>query len=427
MSAFLKVGSEFRVDTPGDGAASCPSVSALLSGGFVVGWTENIASLHHAGGPDIKARFYSSSGRANGPEFFINRETFDYQQDPSLAALPNGGFVAVWQDFSGRGGDQCGSGIKARVFGPRGEIIRNEFLVNEETKNSQTNPVVAALSHGGFVVAWQDFSGTRGDDSLSSVKARLFNGDGSPCSEEFLVNTHTNDNQMRPSITALSGGGFVVVWNDFSGTLGDFCSGSIKAKVFGSTGETVGEELLVNSRKWNNQNLPAVSALESGGFVVAWTDASRSMGDSSATSIKARLFDDQGRPTKEEFLVNSETLNTQIRPSVASLTDGGFVVAWVDYSGRGGDASASGIKAKVFTADAEVVHDEFLVNTETIGEQIDPTATGLTDGGFVVCWQDRGISSKEAKFSAIKGQIFGRAKLDSNDTSLIPTVESSTR
>lgn len=408
MLSVVKTGPEFRVDSPGHGSSACPAAAALVSGGFVVCWTENDQIVQHPGGPDIKARLYSSSGELAGPEFFVNRETFDYQQDPAVAGLLAGGFVAAWQDFSGRGGDNCGSSIKARLFGPQGDIIRNEFLVNQETLDNQLNPAVAALPHGGFVIAWQDFSRTAGDDSLACIKARLFSSDATPLGDEFLVNTHTKDNQLRPTVAALAGGEFVVVWNDFSGTLGDSYFGSIKAKVFGPDGEVMREELLVNSSKWNNQNLPAVAALERGGFVVAWTDASGSLGDHSSTSIKARLFDDLARPATAEFLVNSETHNTQIRPSIAALTDGGFAIAWTDYSGRGIDDSSSGIKGKLFSWQGDVVQDEFLINTETQGEQNNPTAIGLVDGCFAVFWQDHPHARSNTKLSLIKGQILSR-------------------
>lgn len=408
MTAFIKAGPEFRVDSSGQGTSACPTAAALASGGFVVCWTENDQIVQHPGGPDVKGRRYLSSGDAVGPEFFVNRETFDYQQDPAVAGLVDGGFVAVWQDFSGRGGDNCGSSIKARVFGPQGAIVRNEFLVNEETTDNQLNPAVAVLPHGGFVVVWQDFSRTGMDDSLACIKGRLFASDGAPLGREFLVNTHTNDNQLRPAVAALAGGEFVVVWNDFSGMLGDLYLGSIKAKVFGPDGEVMRDELLVNTSKWNNQNLPSVSGLERGGFVVAWTDASGSLGDHSSTSIKARLFDDLAYPATGEFLVNSETLNTQIRPSIAPLTDGGFAIVWVDYSGRGLDDSSSGIKGTIFDWRGEIVQQEFLVNTETHGEQNNPTAIGLVDGGFAVFWQDHAHARNSAKLSFIKGQVFGQ-------------------
>lgn len=409
MSRFIKASPEIMVDTRVNGTQINPAVTALDSGGFVVAWTDNTHLLDGLGGADVMAQVYSAAGEQIGGGFLVNTETIDHQRDGTIAGLQGGRFVVVWQDFSGRLGDECGSGIKAKVFGRDRELVRDEFLVNVETRDNQADPAVAALSDGGFVVAWHDFSGTQSDDN---VKARLFGPDGGPASDEFLVNTHTKNYQGAPSVASLVRGGFVVAWNDFSGTLGDCSEGSIKAKVFGQTGETIRDEFLVNTRKQKNQSLPVVSALEDGGFVVAWTDWSGTLGDSSSTSIKARLFDEVAMPLGDEFRVNTETANCQLRPALAPLKDGGFVVVWTDHSGRGGDSSGSGIKGKVFGPRGTIVQDEFLVNTETEGDQNAAAVAGLVDGSFVVSWQDASISRRVAvdvgdlPCTTIKAQIF---------------------
>jgi len=409
MACFIKAGPEFRVDTRVSGTQTDSAIAALASGGFVMSWSDNTDLLDGLGGPDVRAQIYGPAGERIGGEFLVNTETIDHQRDAKIAALFGGGFVVVWQDFSGRRGDECGSSIKAKVFGCDGKLLRDEFIVNLETRDNQTDPAVAALLDGGFVVTWHDFSGTRGSDN---VKARLFGRDGIPSANEFLVNTHTKNYQGNPSVAALVGGGFVVAWHDFSGTLGDISDGSIKAKVFDGDGEKVREEFLVNTRKRNDQSSPVVSGLEDGGFVVVWTDCSGTLGDNSATSINARLFDGLATPLGDEFLVNTETANCQLRPALAPLQDGGFVVVWTDHSGRGGDASGSGIKGKVFGPRGKTVQDEFLVNTETKGDQSAAAVAGLIDGSFVVSWLDASSSLQAAVHrdefprTTVKAQIF---------------------
>ncbi|MBB4065007.1 cadherin-like domain-containing protein [Gellertiella hungarica] len=49
----------------------------------------------------------------------------------------------------------------------------------------------------------------------------------------------------------------------------------------------------------------------------------------------------------DEFLVNTETELTQGTPAITELDDGGFFVVWTDFSGKGGDASNTGIKGPV--------------------------------------------------------------------------------
>ena len=49
----------------------------------------------------------------------------------------------------------------------------------------------------------------------------MFNADGSPAGNDFLINSTTLGYQLNPTITALSGGRFVVAWEDYSQTGGD--------------------------------------------------------------------------------------------------------------------------------------------------------------------------------------------------------------
>ncbi len=412
MLHFTRISTEFLVNTRTRGSQINPAVAALAGGAFVTTWTDDGCPPGDAGGPDVRAKLYDAAGPPIRGEFLVNTETIDYQCDPKVVGLRDGGFVVVWQDFSGRCGDASGTSIKAKTFRPNGNLLRDEFLVNVETADDQTNPAVAALADGGFVVAWQDFSGTRGDANAGSIKARLFGLDGAPAGDEFLVNTYTEGHQGSPAIAGLAEGGFVVTWNDFSGTLGDVSAGSIKAKVFGPGGEIVQDEFLVNTRTWDNQSLPTVAGLEDGGFVIAWTDCSGTLGDRSGTSIKARLFDPAGEPEGDEFLVNTETLNSQLSPALAPLADSGFVVVWTDYSGRGGDASGSGIKAKVFGPTGRTVQDEFLVNTGTEGNQSAPAVAGLADGGFVIIWEDASGTGEDTSSTGIKAQMFSPSTMD---------------
>ncbi len=76
-----------------------------------------------------------------------------------------------------------------------------------------------------------------------------------------------------------------------------------------------------------------------------------------------------------EFLVNTSTLGHQDSSTITRLSNGGFVVAWQDLSGQGGDASRSAVKAQVYDAGGTRVGSEFLVNTEAQGYQGFPTIT----------------------------------------------------
>ena len=94
--------------------------------------------------------------------------------------------------------------------------VGTEILVNTATADVQYQQITA-LSNGGFVVTWQDHSlgvgGATGDSSDFAVKAQVFAADGTRVGSELLVNTATAGDQQLPQITALSNGGFVVTWD----------------------------------------------------------------------------------------------------------------------------------------------------------------------------------------------------------------------
>lgn len=331
--------------------------------------------------------------------------------------------------------------------------IGTEFQVNSQTAGSQWYPSITGLTNGGFVVTWQDGlagstsgSSTLGDASGSAVHAQLYAADGSKVGGEFLVNTQTNGSQASPVVTGLSNGGFVVSWQDQNSTSGD-----IKAQIYGANGAPVGGEFLINSVTANNQNTPAITGLPNGGFVVAWTNQG-----SVAPDIKAQVYDANGAKVGSEFLVNSTSANfDQERASIATLSNGDFVVTWNDFRtgnwevrGQVFHPGASGatkvgseftvdtayynsrmvagvtglangnfvisfedtsgeIRAQVFTAGGSKVGSEFQVNTQTGGNQGFSSITALTGGGFVVTWSDEGTA--DGSGSGIKAQVYDTA------------------
>ncbi|MGN6450592.1 MAG: hypothetical protein ACTHLK_18755 [Brucella intermedia] len=73
---------------------------------------------------------------------------------------------------------------------------------------------MTALSDGGWVVSWHgNPSGTY------NIYQQRYSQDGSKQGSETLVNTTTTGNELSPSVTALSDGGWIVTWyGNASGT-----------------------------------------------------------------------------------------------------------------------------------------------------------------------------------------------------------------
>src|SRR5688572_30483408 len=128
-----------------------------------------------------------------------------------------------------------------------------------------------------------------------------------------------------------------------------------------------GNEFLVNTTTEWHQYQPAMSAFSNGGFVTAWTDLSGLSADNSANAIRAQIFDASGVKAGAELLVNTTTTGAQNQPTVTTLSDGRFVVAWSDYSGYGDTGSGPAVRAQIFNVNGTKSGSEFLVSTTREG------------------------------------------------------------
>jgi hypothetical protein len=286
-----KIGSEFRVNTWTTGNQWIPSVTLLSNGGFVVVWSgdeyddtpigadgqqnsrQRVIVLEDPSRDGVFAQRFDPDGNKVGSEFRVNAWTVGDQTNPSITSFTGGGFVVVWQS-GGLGAKQDGSGwgIYGQRFDSNGEKVGPEFQVNTWTTHHQENPSITALRDGGFVVVWQ--SGCSGcidrtgrDGSDYGVYGQRFDSNGKKVGPEFQVNTWTTDSQYAPSVSALSNGGFVVVWQS---EWQDGWSDGVYGQRFDAHGNKVGTEFRVNIRTADSQSVPAITSLGNGGFAVVW-------------------------------------------------------------------------------------------------------------------------------------------------------------
>jgi hypothetical protein len=286
-----------------------------------------------------------------------------------VAGLADGSFVVVWQSTTGDGN---GMGIYGQMFKANGTKSRSAFRVNTSTRNHQSLPSIAALEGGGFVVAWvsnvQDGSGL-------GIYAQRYNATGAPVGAEFKVNTTTAGHQTVPSLAGLGNGSFVIAWQS-----ADDSGQGIFMQRFNAAGRAQGAEMQVNTTEANNQSLPRVAALESGGFVVVWQS---DLQDGSKLGIYMQRFNANGAKVGSEIRVNTATANDQATPAVAGFSDEGFVAVWTS---RNQDGSGWGVHAQLFDNAGRKVNVEFLLNATTAGNQSQPAVAAFAEGNFTAAW-----------------------------------------
>lgn len=391
---------EFVIKSQASNTAPVSTPAGLSNGNFIVGWTETMANQGGFDDRVIRAQIFSPTGspvtgvmsvgdrsgylvqavafapvesdrvsmawfqRFNRPSSGIGTEALVTQEAdatgvltgspvstlvggnfaPVLASISNGKTVVVWQAINGQTED-----IKAQISSAGGAVSLGPFTVNSTNVDTQKEPAVAALANGGFVVAWQDNSAAWADTTGSAIKGQVFAADGSRVGNEILLNDRTQGDQRNPSVAPLAGGGFVVAWEDASATIGDTSGTAIRARLFTATGTAMGSEFQVNTTTDQDQSSPSVAVLNDGTFVIAWQDTGFTAGDTGGSSIKLQRFSSVGAPSGQETLVNAPSTTTKISPQITALSRGGFVVLWKSHSGAlGTSGSTEFLTARVF-------------------------------------------------------------------------------
>ena len=264
-------------------------------------------------------------------------------------------------------------------------IPSEEFQVNTYTENRQDRPSVASLSDGGFVVTWQS---NGQDGSGSGIYGQLYNADGTTNGGEFQVNSHTIGNQAFPAVAALEYGGFVVIWlHPYDGIFG---------QLYNADGSTKGSQFQVET-SGSSHYVPSITGLSDGGFVITWTSEGHQEGgvyseewNISFSDIFGQRFNADGSTNGDEFLINTSTDNEQYGSTVSSLSDGGFIVTW--FSEQHPDSEefdnfGHDIFGQRYNPDGTTKGGEFQIDTGGVW----PSVVGLTNGGYVVTWQSEGL------------------------------------
>ena len=189
--------------------------------------------------------------------------------------------------------------------------------------------------------------------------------------DEVTINRTTAGDQDQPAIAGLSGFQFALVWTDRA-------SGNIKGQLLGINAVPSDNEFTVNlpGTPGTKRQLPTIIET-SQGLVVAWIEQL----PGATAQIKVRTFD-RDTLSGPESQVSSAEVEPLIRPSLAKLPDGGFVVAWADKR------EDQRIRAQRYDIEGAKIGAEFRANTAPGLHRV-PLVASLTTGNFVIAWRAR--------------------------------------
>ncbi|CAM9412439.1 unnamed protein product [Chrysoparadoxa australica] len=339
----LTVGEEFQANTYTEKSQEM-AVVAPLDGEerFVVAWQSRSQDGSSWG---VYGQLFDGKGVKINEEFQVNTEVDDSQMLPAVGGLQGGNFVVAWRSY---GEDADSAGVFAQMFNPDGDKLGFEWQVNTYEVGKQEAPAVTGLSTGGFIITWQS-QGEDGDGF--GIYGQAYDAAGTPLGMEFQINSVAAASQTNPAIAALPAGQFVVAWQSAADIAQGSTSG-VFGQVFDREGDPLGNEFKVNTYTIGAQTQPAVAALndDRGDFVVSWTSEGQ---DGDGTGIFGQLFEITSRGASKlskEFQINALGKGNQSGSSLASLTDGSFVAV---YSGD--DTGIAGVIAAAFDVDVDSI------------------------------------------------------------------------
>ncbi|MFL6764149.1 MAG: beta strand repeat-containing protein [Sphingomicrobium sp.] len=277
-AAGSAIGAEFQINTTTAGEQVNVSTAALAGGGWISTWM----SPDGADSGIFQQRF-SAAGMAVGGEVQVNTTTAGNQNTPSTTGLADGGWIVTWNSI---GQDGSGYGVYSQRYSASGTPVGGETLVTTTTAGNQQEVSVAALADGGWLATWMSDGQ---DGSGFGVFAQRFNASGAKVGTEFRVNTTVANDQGYPTVIALDDGGWAIRWQSIEP--GSVPTGARAASVYvqryDSSGAPVGGETFVGSSGENDANSTGIVELADGSLVVAWGEYGP---DGSGYGIYARTF-----------------------------------------------------------------------------------------------------------------------------------------
>jgi Ca2+-binding RTX toxin-like protein len=332
--------------------------------------------------------FRTVSNGAYAPSATMRVDAAHDQRDVVFARLPGEGYVAVWFD-----GNHPGT-VRAQRFDGNGRRVGAEVEVGQ----GRGQPSVAATADGGFIVSWKSDSWTG-----EGIKVRLFDSDANPLGAAATVSTNNAGYLEMPEITALSNGGYAVVWKQQDNVSTPF---QMRAQILDGSGAKVGGEIGVAQTLSFYPGVEVVG-LAGGGFAAAWSEPESGADYYGGNSnIRAQMFTASGAKAGDPILVNSILPGGQANAQLLALPDGGFVAAWTDDGGRHKRVTTfngnEGVWLQRF--DAQGQKAGAAVRTGESGILPDMPTLALTDTGYFLAWSER--YGAQFTHSRLKGQFF---------------------
>ena len=290
---------------------------------------------------------------------------------PSVAVLPGGGYVAIFQ--AGSASNPAG-GVSGQLFDNSGQAIGGAFQIDPSGKQ----PTVAAQTTGQFMVCWAD-------DTSGTIRGQIYNADGSVATATFdLTTAASGTKDIDPALTA-EGSGYLLTYD-----VDDLSSKSVSTyyQAFNAAGQPVGSA----------SAYPDV-ALNEAGVTVPITDIynprvvgsifNADAGVDTALAPIIAMVDDFA-----QYSASNPTAIAMTMPSELSLFGSSIASGQASSGQLAGASIARGFSASPSTVLLTPIDDGI--------RRVSPEITELSNGDFVGVWDQ--LAPGDTTWSVV-GQI----------------------
>jgi hypothetical protein len=326
----------------------------------------------------IRGQLLNVDGSKAGVDFLIKDDTDWTHSDIKADVLADGRVVVVWEERISSTTYRIGG----NVINPYQPALGEEFIAKSSEDAQYINPSVASLANGGFVVSYQ-IGLSNSSDRI--VVAQAFDRNQKPAGPQVKA-SDTSVDQVEPKVIALSNGNYVLLHVDE--TIGT--NTNIQGRIYTPEGQVAAGTSVFDvpsaATAGGNQFSMEAAALKDGRFVVVWYNVNSSNGDGSAGCVFAQVFNSDGTRSGEQIQVNTTVQGSQSSPVVTPTLNGGFAVAFIDYSeGWDGRTGTSHVRLITFAGNGDAESNDMLVDPTSPSERAPYLAT-LADGRIVASW-----------------------------------------
>ena len=401
LAGVTEDGDATQVNTDTVGAQRGVSAVRLADGKYVVGWTTEDQNV---GGPaDNKFRMFDADGSPFGPEMAMPDSGGNAVSAGNIAALDGGGFVAVWSESVE--GFQYRYTFHAQRFDSDGVAVGSPVLVGPDTGEPRYIDRIVSTGDGYVILEEQMGFNDAG------LFASFVSADGTVLSRQKLGETDANFHRF-PRADLLEDGSVLIAY--MTAEEHEFLD-AVAYQRFAADGTTLAGETFIGNTGSELGYYPDVTALEGGGAIIVWRDRADSL------NIKVQKIGADGTETGPRITIESfygEDYSSQGQVQVEALPDGGFIAAWhaSRRSASNADPTIYDIFVAHFDADGAQVGETQVLDGLEEGERHFHDILVKEDGTVLLYWGDPPYAHDVERRGVIQREF--SLDLDSGDAAL---------